>query len=74
MTALTVKACCIIKQSEVTGKKTIFKNCDNIEEAISIINNQTFKRSPLNEGAGLTFTSHTSNNLYSIIEGNHNSL
>lgn len=58
--------CSVIKKSESTGKEVVFRNCDNVEQAISIINNRTFNNNPINEGTGLSFTSHTENNLYFI--------
>lgn len=65
--------CCIVRVPEdgkLKGEKLMFRNCDSIEQAISIINNQTFKNNPINEGEGINFTSHTENNYYYIIEGN----
>ena len=65
---------CILIKSAKTGKESILKNCDNLEDSILMIKNITFRRPRIWEGVGINFTATTEFNSYRIIEGNHKNI
>lgn len=58
----------IIKEAKASKNSLVFRNCQSIDEAISIIKNRVFKIGHTYDGDGVNFTAQTEHYTYYIKE------